>query len=137
LAGYPSRLSIKLSKFIKESIQREFDWLECNCGFWVCEWIKIATGADPVAQYRGKFKSAHEFIEHVEAAGGNENFSRKVAADAGLKQCYLPLLGDVGLVRVGSLAAMAIKGDKENWIVKLQGDGLAVVPLRMIIAWGL
>jgi hypothetical protein len=49
----------------------------------------------------------------------------------------VPLLGDVGLVRLEKLAAMAIKGDKENWIVKLQGSGVAIAPFRMIIAWGL
>jgi hypothetical protein len=128
---------MSLAKFIQDSAQRQFDWLECNCGFWVCDWIRIATGVDPVAQYRGRFKSPHGFIRHIGAFGGNENFSRKVAADAGLKQCYLPLLGDVGLVRLENFAAMAIKGDKENWIVKQQGHGVAVAPFRMIIAWGL
>jgi hypothetical protein len=53
-----------------------------------------------------------------------------------LKQTFLPLLGDVGLVRADG-ATMAIKGDKENWIVKLNGNGVAIAPFPMIIAWGL
>jgi hypothetical protein len=130
----PATVRRQLQNFIRTSSARPFDWLDCNCGFWVCEWIKIRTGCDPVAEYRGKFKTPLGFRRFVTKHGGNENFSRSVAAKAGLEQTSAPMLGDVGLVYADG-ATMAIKADGPHWIVKRHGEGIAIGPFRPIVAW--
>ena len=126
----------RLSQFLKCSASREFDWLHCNCGFWVCEWINDATGVDPVHAYRGRFKTDKEFLRFVRKHGGYEGFSRKVAQEAGLAQTDNPRLGDVGLVHADAIT-MAIKADRDRWIVKRNGKGVAIAPFPAIVAWGL
>src|SRR4051812_30483961 len=70
--------------FIKRTSAQRFDWVSCNCGFWVCEWIKVARGIDPVGHLRSKFEIPEEFKRHVARRGGNEEFSRMIAENAGL-----------------------------------------------------
>ena len=127
----------RLATFLQRSAAREFDWLHCNCGFWVCEWINDATGVDPVHAYRGRFKTARGFLRFVRKSGGNENFSRKVAQEAGLAETWNPQLGDVGLVHADGAGTMAIKADGAKWIVKRNGLGVAVAPFPFLIAWRL
>jgi hypothetical protein len=87
-----------LQNFIKSGAALPFDWVSCNCGFWVCDWIRVKTGRDPVLKYRGRFSSSIGFQRHIMSIGGNEAFSRTVAAKAGLKATDEPGRGDVGLV---------------------------------------
>ena len=139
MASDPSRLSIdeRLTQFLQSSAARKFEWTKCNCGFWVCEWIKITKGIDPVAEYRGRFKTTKGFIRFIKSSGGNENFSRKIAHAAGLEQTYTPHIGDVGLINCGEAGAtMAIKGDSDKWIAKTY-SGIATGPWPCIIAWRL
>jgi hypothetical protein len=68
------------------------------------------------------------------AAGGNEAFSRAIAAKAGLKETDDPGRGDVGLVITGSGATMAICVGNSRWAAKSQ-DGVCIAAFPMIIAW--
>jgi hypothetical protein len=131
-----SLIGDRLADFIRKSAGREFDWLGCNCGFWACDWIKLEAGIDPVAVYRSCYKTAGGFLRRVIREGGNEAFSRKVAKDARMIETSSPRLGDVGLIR-GDGATMAIKGDRENWIVKRGGVGVLIGPFIQIVAWRL
>jgi hypothetical protein len=56
--------------------------------------------------------------------------------DAKMIETSSPQLGDVGLIK-GDGATMAIKGDRENWIVKRDGAGVLIGPFIQITAWGL
>lgn len=124
----------RLRHFLSWSAARKFDWLVCNCGFWVCDWIASETGNDPVARYRGRFKTEAGFRRFVARHGGTEGFSRMVAAKAGLELTDEPVLGDVGLVLADGIT-MAIKAEAGNWIVKRSGLGIAIGPFRRIVAW--
>jgi hypothetical protein len=127
---------IELQEFLRESAKKKFDWVSCNCGFWVCEWIKLVTGNDPVADIRGRFKTASRFRRHVNDTGGNEAFSRSIAERAGLVETNNPNIGDVGLVATGDGATMAIKLDADKWACKTL-DGIAIAPFGQIAAWRL
>jgi hypothetical protein len=81
-----------------------------------------------------RFKTPLGFRRFVTKHGGNENFSRSVAAKAGLEQTSAPMLGDVGLVYADG-ATMAIKADGSHWIVKRNSEGVAIGPFRHIVAW--
>lgn len=87
-------------------------------------------------ELRGKFKTAVSFQRHVMKAGGNEQFSRDIAAKAGLNETGTPRLGDVGLVATGEGATMAIKVDGANWALKTE-TGIAIGPFEQIAAWRL
>jgi hypothetical protein len=126
----------ELRKFLRDSSARKFDWVACNCGFWVCEWIAIMTGSDPVEDVRGRFKTPIGFQRFVARADGNEAFSRRIAEAAGLAETDEPILGDVGLVATGDGATMAIKVDIKNWACKT-ADGIAIGPFEQITAWRL
>jgi len=126
----------RLRQFVAWSSARKFDWLVCNCGFWACDWIVAETGKDPVARYRGRFKTEAGFRRFVGRHGGTEGFSRMVAAKAGLEVTDEPVAGDVGLVLADGIT-MAIKADGQNWIVKRSGFGIAIGPFRHIVAWSI
>src|SRR5947209_4628702 len=98
MAGHPAaEIEAALRLFIRDGAGRPFDWLTCNCGFWACDWIKLVSGVDPVAEFRG-FPTATGFRRFVAKAGGNEAFSRAIAARAALQETEEPKIGDVGLV---------------------------------------
>jgi hypothetical protein len=135
VAGHKSAaVTDELQNFIKSGSALPFDWVSRNCGFWVCDWIRVKTGRDPVLKYRGKFSSSMGFKRHIMAAGGNEAFSRAIAAKAGLKETDDPGRGDVGLVITGSGATMAICVGNSRWAAKSQ-DGVCIAAFPMIIAW--
>jgi hypothetical protein len=129
-------IASELTQFIRESAGRPFDWVACNCGFWVCEWISRQTGSDPVEGVRGRFKTASGFRRHVAASGGNEEFSCRIAERSGLVETDKPVPGDVGLVATGDGATMAIKVDANRWACKTL-YGIAIGPFEQITAWRL
>jgi hypothetical protein len=124
----------RLRSFIRDGAARQFDWIECNCGFWVCDWIALVRGFDPVADYRKRFKTAAGFKRHVLAVGGNEAFSRAIAERAGLNETDRPKVGDVGVIDTQIGAAMAIKVPDDKWVAK-GADGVVISPATCLIAW--
>jgi hypothetical protein len=136
MACHSPAVLIELKQFLRESSRKQFDWVSCNCGFWVCDWISRAKGKDPVAHVRGRFRTATGFRRHVSAAGGNEAFSRDIAGRAGLRETDTPGIGDVGLVATGDGATMAIKLDANKWACKTL-QGIAIAPFEQITAWRL
>lgn len=126
----------ELRTFLRESAAQEFDWVSCNCGFWVCDWIRRAKGIDPVADIRGRFETATGFRRFVTKAGGNETFSRGIAERSGLEKTLWPNTGDVGLVATGEGATMAIKVEGNKWACKTL-QGIAIAPFEQITAWRL
>lgn len=137
MASHPAAaLEPALRLFIQAGTAREFNWTECNCGFWVCEWIKLVRGVDPVEYLRHRFKTATGFRRHVRSAGGNETFSRRIAGRAELAETYTPKMGDVGLVQTERGAMMAIKVDGNKWVAKSE-TGIVIAPFHQIVAWSL
>lgn len=134
MAGDPAVVTA-LSLFVRAGASREFDWLSCNCGFWVCDWIKLVRCIDPVADFRG-FQTATGFKRLVAKSGGNEAFSRAVAERAGLQQTAEPDRGDVGLISTASGASMAIYVGDGQWAAK-SPTGVTIAPFDVTVAWSL
>jgi hypothetical protein len=130
----PATVGDDLQRFIRAGMALPFDWVSNNCGFWVCDWIKIKRGVDPVRRLRGKFRDAFAFIRHVENRGGNEAFSRGIAAEANLKETLNPKRGDVGLVTTPLGVAMAICIGDGRWAGKSQ-HGVVISEYPVIVAW--
>jgi hypothetical protein len=131
----PATVGDELQRFIRAGMALPFDWVSNNCGFWVCDWIKIKRGIDPVRRLRGRFRDAFAFIRYVEThGGGNEAFSRKIAAAANLKETLNPRRGDIGLVATPSGAAMAICIGDGRWAGKSQ-HGVVISEYPVIVAW--
>jgi hypothetical protein len=79
-------IAAELKRFLRDSANRSFDWAECNCGFWVCEWIRLVTDGDPVGHVSEEGSSQLLlFVGFVmNASGGNEAFSCRIAERSGL-----------------------------------------------------
>lgn len=123
-----------LTLFLRHGAAQPFDWLACNCGFWVCDWIELVRGVDPVADFRRRFKTAAWFRRMVKAAGGNEAFSRGVAERAGLVETDKPKRGDVGLISTAAGATMAIYVGGGRWAAK-SPRGVAIAAFPPVVAW--
>lgn len=123
-----------LTLFLQRGAAQPFDWLACNCGFWVCDWIKLVRGFDPVGEFRRRFKTAAWFKRMVAKAGGNEMFSRGVAACAGLVETDTPKRGDVGLITTAAGATMAIYVGDGRWAAK-SPQGVLIADFPLIVAW--
>lgn len=135
MAGHiPATVGDELQEFIRSGSSLPFDWVSNNCGFWVCDWIRLKTGRDPVKKLRGRFISPVGFQRYVFDLGGNESFSRLVAHDAGLKETRDPQRGDVGLVTTGAGIAMAICIGDSRWAAKSK-FGVCIESFPLITAW--
>ncbi len=51
---WPSRLS----DFIEAARRRPFSWGRHDCCLFAADWVREATGADPAADWRGRYRSA-------------------------------------------------------------------------------
>lgn len=137
MAGHiPDRLETDLRAFLHQGAAKKFDWISCNCGFWVCEWIERRTGIDPVRDMRKRFDDAFAFQRFVLVRGGNEAFSRGIAERAGLSETGAPQRGDVGLVQTGAGAAMAICIGDGRWAAKSM-HGVVIAEMPVITAWSI
>lgn len=61
-----------LALFLAEKRAQPFDWAENNCAFFACDWLALATGVDPAADFRGTIDSPLAALRALEAGGGLE-----------------------------------------------------------------
>jgi hypothetical protein len=125
----------KLPAFIRDGASKPFDWTRCNCAFWVCDWIKLVSGIDPMESLRKQFRNGAEFRGHVRRCGGNEVLARNMGASAGFTETTEPKVGDVGLVHSheGPMLAIKVPG---GWAAK-SGSGVVIAQFAMITAWAI
>lgn len=116
-----------LALFLRDASAREFRLGEWDCGLWLADWYVRATDQpDPAAHLRG---AAYESCEII-------NRLRAVTASLALPRTKMPARGDIGLLRLGSLAVGAICTGR-GWAV-LGETGVSHVPAhgaRVMAAW--
>ena len=47
----------RLTAFVRASMRREFVWGEFDCILFCTDWVRIVTGVDPAARWRGSYDS--------------------------------------------------------------------------------
>lgn len=70
----------KLALFIEEKRAKPFDWGRNNCAFFACDWLALATGVDPAADYRDRVDSAFSAAYVLREAGGIEAIAAAACA---------------------------------------------------------
>lgn len=84
-----------------------FAWGEHDCVLFAADWVKLATGTDPVAEFR-RYKSATGAARKIESVGGLLNGARRLLPEIGIG---LAARGDVALaVLEGRETLMLVEG---------------------------
>jgi hypothetical protein len=118
----------KLARFIEERRNRPFDWAGDNCGFTACDWLALAVGADPAADFRG-YDSRLSITRAVRRAGGLDAIAEAAAQRWGWRVEVPSLLhrGDIASKRTdrGQTALGICLGLKSAF---MSSKGMAFVP---------
>lgn len=103
------------------------------CAPWICDWIVLRTGIDPIADIREPWSEA-VVLRRIAGEGGLVAMTHSRLAAAGLRETSEPTEGDVGIVRGGDGETLAIKTAK-GWAGKARRRGVIVGQFDMIAAW--
>ncbi|GAJ91045.1 hypothetical protein RRH01S_01_05160 [Rhizobium rhizogenes NBRC 13257] len=95
------------------------------CATWVAE----VTGIDPVAEYRGTYRTEEEAAAIISAAGGIVALVDRMAARASMKRTDDPQDGDIGVV----VAPAGVAGEmKEIGAIRFGPIWLALGPAGVV-----
>lgn len=100
------------------------------CAPWVCDWIALRTGVDPIADLRERW-TRRSVAQRIRHAGGFEAMVRsRLSVFAGT---VAPIAGDVGIVAGGAGPTLVIKTDR-GWAGRAP-SGVTMGQFPMIAAW--
>lgn len=125
-----------LSAYLDQAARTPFAWGGLDCLLFPAGWVRRATGIDPAAAYRGRYRTALGAARLIARAGG---FLGIVAQGMdGFDRTEDPRPGDVGIIRAagcepGSDQAGAIRVDG-RWCVIWAG-GLWFGTPETVAAW--
>ncbi len=134
-----------LTDYLRQAGRTPFAWGRCDCFLFFTDWVKLVTGADPVAAYRGSYDTERGARRILKDAGGPVMAVENHLAPRGLRQTRLPQAGDVGLVSVAlkpwrgrmiHVPAGAICVRPSMWAVKAK-DAMTFADYPVIAAWAL
>lgn len=134
--GYSVDIIRDLSSHIRRGDAEPFEFGRLDCCLWVADWVKLQTGFDPAADWRGQYSTRDEY-RHLLLTRGN---LIRVATRAMQQIGATPILpadakpGDVGVIMTEDGPALAIR-DRAAWAAKT-GDRLARTP-DALRAWRL
>lgn len=122
----------KLTKFLRHAASQEYQIGTWDCGFWLGDWVRAATGIDPIPDYR-----AWGAYDYQAALRRYPALTRALARRAGLGRTKDPKPGDIAIVRHGNAFFGVIKS-RMGWAA-LSHAGIASGPLpkgaRVVAAW--
>lgn len=125
-----------LIDFIEGRRERPFSWGENDCATFAADWIRQQTGIDPVAQYRGKYKTAAGAARAMKRYGTGELVSTWIGlVGEPLPSVRLAMRGDVVAKDMGETGdAIGIVIDHRAAFVA--PDGLRFEPVESCrLAW--
>lgn len=124
----------RLAAFVAARRDVPFKYGKADCGLTVADWVLDATGQDPAADLRGRYRSAAGAIRVVREAGGSDLVGLVTAR---LGQPMAPLMAQRGdIVEVpgedGPALGICIGGD----LVAMRPAGLATIAMANAVrAW--
>lgn len=132
----------RLERFLAGHREHEFRYGSWDCALFVCDAIKLMTGVDPAAGFRGNYSSRTEALVAIRAYSGKRSLlalTERITSE--MKMREVPALlagrGDVVLIRRAkadvSLGLIALNGRS---ILTVSRGGLCAVPLSLALrAW--
>lgn len=124
----------RLAHFIQDRTHQTFAYGRHDCGLLVADWVRAATGTDPAADLRGRYRSVAGSVAVVRRAG-HADLTELVTARLGPP--LAPLLarrGDIVELPGDSGPALGICIGMDA--VAMGPDGLVTVPMANAVrAW--
>lgn len=99
-----------LEAYIRDAAFQAWRWGEMDCCFWAGNWIRDATGLDPLEQYRGQYRSAREAATLIRDRGGLIPMVSVEMERVGLLVTTEPDSGDIAVVSAPTGHPEAISG---------------------------
>ncbi|ACM26533.1 DUF6950 family protein [Rhizobium rhizogenes] len=100
-----------------------------DCLMFCATWVAEVTGIDPVAEYRGTYRTEEEAAAIIASAGGIVPLVDRMAARAGFQRTDDPQDGDIGVV----VAPVGVAGDlKEIGAIRFGPIWLALGPAGVV-----
>ena len=128
-----------LGEYLKRAVRQRWEPGKVDCctfpGDWACTWGL----GDPVAEWRGRYRSDASAIRFINRAGGLLNLWQRGLESIGLYGVNDPVAGDVGVV-----FAIGMTGQREQVGAIYTGDrwafrapaGLIFAPAEVLRVWG-
>ena len=128
--------SADLAAHIRRGNDTPFALGSMDCSLWAAEWVRIRTGRDLAASWRGQYSTRREYMRLLLWDGGLVRVTARAmkAVGASIIAPGEALPGDIGIVMTTDGPAIAVRGPKD-WLAKI-GDKLAACPVCSF-AWRL
>lgn len=126
--------STRLQAAVAERLQRPFAWGAMDCALFAADCVAACTGADPAADFRGRYRSEFGARRLIARAVGGGGLGALAAARLGSEiPPGLALRGDVGLSDQGEGMPLLVVCNGPQWLGPgPSGVVIAPAPLR---AW--
>ena len=112
---------------------RPFRWGSADCCVAACDAFLALWGVDPLAPWRDRYASRVEALRLIRTLGGWRRAARTMVDRAGLV-AGTGALGELGMIRAGAGAALAIGFGDDVWAARIDG-GLQTVR-GALDSWG-
>ena len=99
-----------LTAFVRASMRREFVWGEFDCILFCTDWVRLQTGVDPAARWRGTYHSEADALEIIDGFGslsalcdeGYRGILNRCPPGGAMVGVIATTEGDAGAVRSGA-----------------------------------
>ncbi len=117
-----------LAAFIAAARRRVFAWGKWDCCLFCADWVREATGFDPAAEYRGRYRSkrgAYALLKRL--AGGDVDAAWTRACGEPMANPLFAVAGDICMVETDLGLTLGICLGAE--IAHVSESGLAFLPI--------
>lgn len=126
---------MQLSDFLIARAAQPFSWDGAHCLSLLGDWYLIATGRDPIPEFRGRTMTEDDCAAVLAAAGGLARLVARRCREMGAVRVQDPWPGCIAVVRYQARHFGALRTPTGRWAIKGH-DGLIVTrACRLVAAW--
>lgn len=131
----------KLIDYLRESAGRPFALGRNDCCLFIADWWRAVHGVDPVAEWRGTYRTEEDKRALLDREGGMVALISRIADRAGTVETENPITGDFGLIKHGDTTVGAIctgtAGEVLCWAVRSETGVAFTSNPKVLKAWAL
>jgi len=129
-----------LSDYLDAAMARPWAWGSMDCCHFAGDWIRAATGRDPLAPYRGRYDSAAGAARLVARRGGLLTMVDVEMARCGFERTSTPEHGDIAILPMPAVPEHVAAGASlfiadGPWWLGRDFDGLTGLKMEPQAAW--